>query len=101
MSRTYEPPIVTIQQMMRRKAYRIAPGVYGYAFSVFGRVFIPTIIAVREGSGDVGRFLDRLTRRCTIMCVQSDRLRGMLVRRGWKYTMEPSDDGDVDMWVRE
>jgi len=63
---------------------QLAPGVRGYTFKKNGLIFIPLIVAEKEGSGDVGRFLDRLSRRCIIMDVTSTRLEGMLRRRGWK-----------------
>ena len=83
---SYEPPIST--HPMPSKAWhqttQLAPGVRGYTFKKNGLIFIPLIVAEKEGSGDVGRFLDRLSRRCIIMDVTSTRLEGMLRRRGWK-----------------
>lgn len=62
----------------------LAPGVQGFAFGTRKYIYIPLLMAVKEGSGDVGRFLDSLSPRCRIVDVKSDRLKGMLVRRGWK-----------------
>ena len=100
---TYEPPLSSVKRIfvIKPQAMPLAPGVIGRAFSLDGRIFIPLIVAQKEGSGDVGRFLDSLTVRCAIVCVTSERLRGMLKRRGWKETFEPSDDGEVDIWVRQ
>lgn len=99
-----KPPVVTVQDIVDRVTYQLAPGVHGSAFAAFGRVFIPHIVADKEGSGDVGRFLDSLDASCVIVCVVSDRLRGMLQRRGWRSSLEPTDDGTgtsvIDMWVR-
>ena len=61
----------------------LAPGVIGYAIEYEGEIWIPVIAAVREGSGDVGRFIDSLSPRCVIPHVFSSRLMGMLARRGW------------------
>ncbi len=101
---TYEPPLSVIGSVcdfsLNDPTEQIAPGVRGQAFELDGRIFIPLIVATQEGNGDVGRFLDSLTQRCVIVNVTSSRLRGMLVRRGWKETFEPSDDGDVDIWSR-
>ena len=66
----------------------LAPGVLGYAVEADGMIYIPVIVAEREGSGDVGRFLDSLSPRCAIPCVISERLLGMLDRRGWVPSQE-------------
>lgn len=62
--RTYEPP--TVPQGSKLAEYELAPGVNGYAIELDGLIYIPIIIAQREGSGDVGRFLDSLSERCRI-----------------------------------
>lgn len=72
----------------------LASGVRGYAIQHGGEFWIPLISAEREGNGDVGKLLDRMTRRCVIVNVTSPRLAGMLKRRGWKQTF---DDG-CDFW---
>jgi hypothetical protein len=68
------------------------PGVEGFAMSSPENddIYIPYIRAIREGNGDVGRFLDALDKRCVFPNVFSRKLRGMLVRRGWKTRMEDS-----------
>jgi hypothetical protein len=83
--------------------YDLAEGVEGYAIEEQGRLFIPVICAKREGNGDVGRFLDCLPANAVIPNVTSDRLAGMLVRRGWKPHMEIDDrmDEAIDVWTRE
>lgn len=103
--RNYVPPIIESgSPMSLTLATPIAPGVFGYAIEDKGRIFIPDIHAEKEGSGDVGRFLDSLHPRCVIANVVSSRLRGMLLRRGWKETFEevPEDQGGgtCDVWVR-
>jgi hypothetical protein len=94
----YEPPIST--HPMPSKAWHqtteLAPGVRGFTFKKNGVIFIPLIVAVKEGSGDVGRFLDRLSSRCIIVDVTSTRLEGMLIRRGYKKI----DIGKNDYWSR-
>jgi hypothetical protein len=94
----YEPPIS--KHPMPSKAChdttRLAPGVYGFTFCQDGFIFIPLIVAEHEGSGDVGRFLDRLSARCVIMDVTSPRLQGMLVRRGWEKIQSETND----YWAR-
>jgi hypothetical protein len=57
-----------------------------------GEVIIPFLIAEKQGSGHVGRFLTRLSRNCVIVSVISKRLEGMLIRRGYKKTMIGEDD---------
>lgn len=67
----------------------LAPGVRGYAISsATGWTYIPLIIAEKQGSGDVGRFLDSLAKCCCIPNVNSPRLRGMLERRGYITRVE-------------
>lgn len=82
---TYEPPVSTHPMPSRawHQTTQLAPGVRGFTFEKEGILFIPLIVAEKEGNGDVGRFLDRLSMRCLIMEVTSDRLRGMLERRGY------------------
>lgn len=72
----------------------IAPGVAGSMRDEGDELQISVVIALEEGSGDVGRFLDTLPtdRKVRVTTVVSDRLAGMLERRGFT-----ADDGD---WVR-
>lgn len=71
----------------------VAPGVYGEVAWRGSTVFVNVLIAEREGSGDVGRWLDSLTDvRVIVPLVVSSRLRGMLSRRGFRF------DG---VWRRE
>lgn len=73
---------------------RLAPGVLGYTVEQGGALYVPFIMAETEGSGDVGRYLDSLPtdRSVRFPNVTSDRLRGMLYRRGyapvWEYAEE-------------
>jgi len=95
---TYEPPISTHPMPSRawHPTTKLAPGVWGYTFECEGKIFIPLIVAEKEGSGDVGRFIDRLSAKCVIMDVTSKRLEGMLLRRGWKKI----EVGPNDYWSR-
>ena len=72
----------------------LADGVLGTAFVEDGLILIPLIVAEREGSGCVGRFLDRLSARCRVICCTSPRLAGMLERRGWKMS-DHQEYGDI------
>lgn len=112
--RGYEPPLTDPAVITRNKVSgELAPGVFGLALATNKYIYIPLIVAVQQGSGHVGRFLNSLSPRCRIVMVQSDRLRGMLLRRGWKsFTMRlpqsiadliwnDDDDDDIDVWVRE
>lgn len=81
----------------------IAPGVYGKRFDTPRGTYYPLVYAARRGAGDVGRFLDALPRdrRVAFPTVASDRLRGMLERRGFRPETERDDDlGDVEVWAR-
>ena len=75
---------------------QIAPGVRGFTYRQGEDIVIPFIVAEKEGAGDVGRFLDSLSPRCVIVSVTSSRLRGMLVRRGFRKHIV----GDNDEWRR-
>lgn len=82
----------------------LAPGVRGYAIlKTNGLLYIPVIEAVAQGSGDVGRFLDSLPLNVRIPNVCSERLEGMLKRRGWTMYIELVEDGpfkgdECDIW---
>lgn len=97
---TYEPPLVAIGSPMNEALDEIGPGVRGYAVESNGRIYIPLIEAIAPGNGDVGRFLDSLSPRCAIANAASERLAGMLIRRGWVETIEESHDGPCDVWVK-
>jgi len=63
-----------------------APGVRGYAIEQpDGKIYIPLVIADREGSGDVGRWLDTLPKDRDIIFpnIVNQRLGDMLLRRGF------------------
>lgn len=98
----YEPPISRDEDARRCNYWacaerQLAQGVKGFAFEEDGLILIPLIVAEREGSGDVGRFLDRLSPRCRIVTCTSARLAGMLARRGWK---KHRDEEYGDIWRR-
>jgi hypothetical protein len=80
----------------------LAPGVRGYSVMVDGILHIPLVTAERDGSGDVGRFLDSIPKDQPVRfpTVMSARLAGMLMRRGFEFR-EMVDDGDlVHFWGR-
>jgi len=78
----------------------LAPGVMGWTVTAAdGTVYVPTLRALRPGSGDVGRYLDSLTPNHRIPNVVSGRLARMLQRRGWRPVLEPHKGGDVDVWL--
>jgi len=68
----------------------VAPGVRALVFDTPRGIYIPMIIAEREGAGDVARYLDALPkdRRVVFPTVISARLRGMLERRGFRESHE-------------
>lgn len=69
--------------------YPLGPGVMGWAVDRGNDViYIEQLRAVKEGNGDVGRFLDSLPANALIWNVTSARLEGMLRRRGWIKTVE-------------
>ena len=97
--RDYEPPLSEAGTVLTMgKEPEIYPGVTGYAMEHEGLIYIPLIIATKEGSGAVGDFLDRITQRCRVVNVCSPKLEGMLQRRGWK--MQPAQEKKfvVDVW---
>jgi hypothetical protein len=94
---TYEPPTVAKGSVCTfGEESLLAEGVRGYAVVHNDLIYIPLIIAAREGSGDVGRFLDSLSPRCRVASVTSPKLAGMLARRGW----EPHIEEGTDVWRR-
>jgi hypothetical protein len=94
---SYEPPLTRAgSTLIPGQEGTLAPGVRGYAILSNGLIYIPLIIAEKEGSGDVGRFLDSLSPRCVIPNVISSPLSGMLRRRGWR----PYFDGEAYVWER-
>lgn len=95
----YEPPVA---EHCDEEAYHVAnmqlaPGVIGCAAEINGEIIIPMIVAEKKGNGDVGRFLDSLSPRCVIQSVCSERLKGMLLRRGFQPVFLPGGD---DQWRR-
>ena len=79
---------------------QIAPGVRGIVFDMLDGLYLPLILAEREGAGDVGRFLDALPkdRRIVFPNVVSQRLLGMLQRRGYRSSWDP--EGECEVWER-
>jgi hypothetical protein len=100
-TRTYEPPCAPPgTPFIPGREWTLAPGVLGWAFDEGHRIIIPMILARREGSGAVGRFLDSLSPRCVVVCVISDRLAAMLARRGYVRRWTWVDGERVDEWRR-
>jgi hypothetical protein len=94
---TYEPPCVEEGSTLDLGQEEfLAPGVLGYAIDKGTYISIPLIYAKKQGSGDVGRFLDTLSPRCRIPNVTSPRLMGMLIRRGFS----PVFTTEVVYWER-
>jgi hypothetical protein len=73
---------------------RLAPGVFGYATETDRGLYVGWIAAEREGSGDVGRYLDQLPRdrRVVFPTILSLRLAGMLLRRGFTVGKEYAEE---------
>lgn len=69
----------------------IYPGVHGEVVVRGNVTFVNFIWAKKEGSGQVGKYLDSLTGPVIFEAVLSARLRGMLERRGYRrYGIESS-----------
>lgn len=83
----------------------LGPGVRGVLFDRPDGVFIPSIYAEKEGSGDVGRYIDSLPkdRRVVFSTVLSPRLRGMLLRRGYRdvVLVDPDWEESYDALERQ
>src|SRR3569833_2357901 len=93
----YEPPVVEAGSPLDPfNPGWLADGVQGYAVAHRDELYIPLIIG--DGTGKVGAFLDSLSHRCVIVNVTSQKLIGMLVRRGWECSY--GDDG-CDEWRRK
>lgn len=86
----------------RLPLYHLGPGVIGRAFHrKDGLTYIQFIEAEHPSSGDVGRFLDRLSPECRIVCVVNDQLRAMLKRRNWRLEHTEIEKGEeMDVWTR-
>lgn len=82
----------------------LAPGVRGYTMVDGDTIYVPVILATEEGSGAVGRFVDSLPTDKTVVfsSTLSDRLAGMLTRRGFHYEARyfPEAEEYVDCFVR-
>ncbi len=81
----------------------MAPGVRAHVFDMPQGIYIPMIIAEREGAGDVGRYLDSLPkdRRVVFPTVISARLRGMLERRGFRQSTEWAPEFEEHVEIHE
>lgn len=82
--------LLQAQPSMIQKLPYIGPGVHGHMVEQGNVTYIPMIVAHTPGSGEVGRWLSSLAQERTwkIPCVISQRLRGMLTRRGWETIIE-------------
>lgn len=82
--------------------YSLGLGVVGYAIQVKDEIYIPFMDSLKRGNGDVGRFLDSLSRRCVVVNVCNARLAAMLKRRGWecRWVLVEEFGDKVDEWRR-
>lgn len=81
---------------------RLAPGVRGIVREEPHQVVVGFLLATNPGNGDVGRYLDQLQRRAKAVVVvecMSERLQGMLQRRGFR-TMRSPRYGDAVQVLR-
>lgn len=64
----------------------LAPGVLGILYDTKDAITIPVILAIEHGTGAVSRYLNSLPtdRRIEFPTVISERLREMLLRRGFR-----------------
>ncbi len=92
----YEPPTVPNGQM-GMELYELFPGVRGYAIESDGKIYIPIVKAVKEGNGDVSKFLDACSQRCTFPNIVSGKFKAMLARHGYIETHEW--DWKFEQWV--
>jgi hypothetical protein len=94
-----------IDSYFRTQERAIAPGVFGCVDSDGDTVVVMWLRAETEGSGDVGRWLDGLPtdRLVKVVAVTSDRLAGMLERRGFvqRMVLMPAADDWVPAHIRK
>lgn len=79
-----------LEVFWRENETSISPGVFGVVYEdMMGSIIVNWIRAKKEGSGAVGRYLDSLPtdRHIQFIAVTSDRLKGMLERRGFRETL--------------
>lgn len=94
MSGTYEPPISEVGSTLTLgKEPETFPGIQGYAVMNGEEIWIPLVIG--DGTGQVGKFLDKLSPRCALVNVCNPKLTAMLARRGWQMSLE---DAGVGVW---
>ena len=74
---------------------RLADGVFGYTMDEGEKgLYVPWIAAENEGDGRVGKYLDSLPRdrRIVFPTILSQRLAGMLLRRGFTPSKEWAEE---------
>lgn len=61
---------------------------YGKLYRVGEAIIVPNVVSSDPGKGNVGRWLDTLPRDKPVifLTVVSARMRGMLVRRGYRHS---------------
>ncbi len=92
-----EPPTIP-EGSVGMELYELAPGVRGYAIEHDEKIYIPVIISVEPRRGNVGRFLDRLSKRVRIPTIINPELITMLQRRGWVADIEEHHGERSEVW---
>lgn len=95
---------MSLAEIFQEDTTRIAPGVLGVLYEEPGALIVNYVRAEQEGSGAVGRWLDAIPKALTVrvIAVTSERLVGMLERRGFKYchVLMPAADDWCPAYVR-
>jgi hypothetical protein len=80
----------------------IWPGVLGVWFDEPEGIYVASVYAIKQGNGDVGRMIDAMPkdRRIVFTTVISERLEGMLFRRGYQQLTEYYEDEPYSVMVR-
>lgn len=94
-----------IDRFFRTQETPLAPGVFGCVETEGDTIVVMWVRAEVEGSGAVGRWLDSLPtdRKIKMIGVVSERLRGMLERRGYvqRMVLMPAADEWMPAHIRK